>query len=691
MDPIAIITGVVDLFGVARQIQGLVEKYKNAPQAVHEIIAECNWTRGLCLNLKEQVSQTDALKNPSKNSIEYTMRQLFDTCMENMEKTLKDLDKEVSKVQSKSNSRMGKWDKTKFLWKQEIFSDAAQSVQAQKANLGIIMQALQARTGNKVEEDVNNVQKGVDNIEGMLKLILDQLLKSQIAASKSTPQLGLQPPPELKKSRSDTQINTTGKRFADDLFNAVRGGRLEDLEPILAQGASVNIALGDRGDRAVHVAAREGFLLVLDRLIASGADVNVQNTAQDTALHQALNRRQIPTSLALLSSGARWKIKNANGTTVLHTAVRNSAYLVVQYLLDKGADPNARDKWGQTPLFKACHPADKDGKKANVDLKTIRLLVERGADPTLGAWKNGSTPIHELASSGHAKELEIMAKAAKTLELPLSGDAQGRTPLLIAVRNKHSDAIDVLIKYKANVNARETSKDNTVPTALWHAAWNPDLSIATKLLEAGADPNAKGNDITILHLAATQHWLELAKLLVKYKADLNAKSSSKDTPLHAAVWAKDFPITRLMLENGAKVEARGSSKATPIMAAAQIGSLPMVRLLLKHEAQWSYTTPQGTNAFIWALSGGSAVCASFFLGCGHDLDQKADGDYTALHYAARTGKMECVKLLLELGIDKQVMPTKMRVPFKVKGTAAEVARAHGAVEVAEFIERYRGE
>ncbi|KAL2874722.1 hypothetical protein SGCOL_010096 [Colletotrichum sp. CLE4] len=657
MDPIGIITGVVDLFGVARQIQGLVEKYKNAPQAVHEIIAECNWTRVLCLNLKEHVSQTDALKNPSKNSIEYTMRQLFDTCMENMEKTLKELDKEVTKVQSKNNSRMGKWDKTKFLWKEEIFSDAAQSVQAQKANLGIMMQALQA----------------------------------QIAASRSTPQLGLQPPPELKKSRSDTQINTTGKRFADDLFNAVRGGRLEDLEPILAQGASVNIALGDRGDRAVHVAAREGFLLVLDRIIASGADVNVQNTAQDTALHQALNRRQIPTSLALLSSGASWKIRNANGTTVLHTAVRISAYMVVQYLLDKGADPNARDKWGQTPLFKACHPANKDGKKASVDLKTIRLLVERGADPTLGAWKNGSTPIHELASSGHAKELEIMTKAAKTLELPLSGDAQGRTPLLIAVRNKHSDAIDVLIKYKANVNARETSKDNTVPTALWHAAWNPDLSIATKLLEAGADPNAKGNDTTILHLAATQHWLELAKLLVKYKADLNAKSSSKDTPLHAAVWAKDFPITRLMLENGAKVEAKGSSKATPIMAAAQIGSLPMVRLLLKHGAQWSYTTPQGTNAFIWALSGGSAVCASFFLGCGHDLDQKADGDYTALHYAARTGKMECVKLLLELGIDKQVMPTKMRVPFKVKGTAAEVARAHGAVEVAEFIERYRSE
>ncbi|KAK1512613.1 hypothetical protein CTAM01_00008 [Colletotrichum tamarilloi] len=687
MDPITALTSAVELFGVTRQIQSHVEKYKNAPKAVHEIIVECNLTKDVCLNLQKQVSQTDILKNPVKNSTEDGLRKMLDTCMDKLEKTLKDLEHEVSKVQSKSDSRMGKWDKTKFLWREEIFSDATQSIQDQKARLGIVIQLLQVRTGQEVKEGVHNVQKGVDTLREEVREILTEFLKRQ-----NPPQLGLQPPSELKKSRSDTQINTTGKRFADDLFAAVRGGRLEDLEPILAQGVSVNIALGDRGDRAIHVAAREGFLLVLDRLIASGADVNVQNALQDTALHQALNRGQIPTSLALLSSGASWKIRNANGTTPLHTAVRSYAYLVVQYLLDKGADANARDKWGHTPLYKACIPPEKDKKNDFViNLKIIRLLVERGADPTLGGWKTGRTPIHGLASSGHAKELEILAKEAKTLELPLTGDSQGETPLLVAVKNKHPGAVDVLLKRGANVNARETSKDGTAPTALWYAAYNPDLSIAAKLLEAGADPRAKSNGITLLHLAATKHWLELAKLLVKHKADLDAKSSSNDTPLHAAVWVKDFPIVRFMLENGAKVEAKGYRTATPIMAAAETGSLPMIRLLLKHGAQWSYMTPQGSNAFIWSSSGGSVVCVSFFLGCGQDLHHRAEGDYTALHYAARTGKMECVKFLLELGIDKQVMPTKMRAPFKVRGTAAEVARAHGAVEVAEFIERYRGE
>ncbi|OHE99580.1 hypothetical protein CORC01_05158 [Colletotrichum orchidophilum] len=653
MDPTGIITGVIDLFSVAHQIQGLVEKYKNAPKAVRDIIDECEWTKTLCLSLRNQISQTDALKNPGKHSPERALRQSFDTCMHGIQKTLIELKEEAGKLQSISNSRMGKWDKAKFLWKEEFFAEAAQSVRSQRDMVALVLSTLTWYSSSKLE-------KGMERV-------LELLENGHIKASKPTPQLDqLQPPQELKKSRLDNQINTTGKGFAEDLLAAVRGGRLVDVEPILAQGASPDIALGGSGDRAVHIAARAGFLPILDRLLAYGADVNVENTARNTPLHQALTWGQIPTSLTLLSNGASWTIKNANGTTALHVA-------------------------GQTPLFKACYPADKDGKMVNVDCKIIRILVERGADPIIGAWGNGNTPIHELALSGHVKELEILAKAVKTVELPLAGNCQGTTPLHLAVKNNHPGAVDVLIKFKANVNARQTSKGGTVSTALWLAAWNKNLDIATKLLEAGADPNVRGNDGTILHLAVKEHWLELVCLLIQHKADIDAKSSSNNSPLHTAVWAKDLPIARLLLEKGAGLMVKGSSNETPIMAAARIGSLPMIRLMLKHGAQWSYMTPQGTNAFTWACSGGHVACASFFLGCGHDLQQKADGDFTALHYAARTGKMECVKWLLELGIDKQATSTKVRVPFMVKGTAAEVARAHGAVDVADFIERYRGE
>ncbi|CCF39136.1 hypothetical protein CH063_10050 [Colletotrichum higginsianum] len=687
MDVIGTITGVIDLFVVAHQIQGLCDKYKNAPKTVRDIIDECEWTKALCIGLKDQLSRTpDALEHggrtrPSLGAQQkpgHTLLWCFGKSMQGIRETLEDLEKEAAKLRSKKNSLMGKWDKAKFLWKEDYFKDAVQNVKDQRDMVAIVMSGIQLHSTNTLNEE--------------LRRLIGLIEAGQKPASESTPRVDrLQPPGQgLKKSKSDTQIKKSGTRLAEDLYTAVRGGRLVDLEPILSQGVSINLALGDGGDRAVHIAAREGFLPILDRLLAYGADVNVQNVSQETPLHQALRRGQTPTSLALLSNGASWTISDDKGVTALHVAAKNSAYLIVQYLLDRGADPNVLDKQGQAPLFMACHPMDKKGKKPKVDLKVIRALVERGADPTIiGAAKSGSTPVHELAMGGNAKELEIVGKAARSVELPLEGDCEGATPLHLAVRNNHPDAVDVLIKLGANVNARQTSKDGAVPTALWQAGWNRNLDIATKLLEAGADPDARGKDkSTVLHLAVAKRWPEMVKLLVKHKASLNAQTSDRRRPLHAAVWIKDLAMVRLLLEKGAAVDGKGASSATPLMDAAQAGSLPMIRLLMEHGADWSYTTPQGTDAFIWACGGGHVGCASFLLGCGQDLHKRASGDFTALHYAARTGVVDCVKWLLELGVDKSIRSTKARVPFKVMGTAADVARAHGTAEVAELIEKY---
>ncbi|GKT54830.1 ankyrin repeat protein [Colletotrichum tofieldiae] len=690
MDFIGTITGVIDLFVVAHQIQGLCDKYKNAPKTVRDIIEECEWTKALCLSLKEQLLRTpDALQHGEKprpglnvqQNPGHTLLWCFEKSMQGIRETLEELEKEAGKLQSKKNSLMGKWDKTKFLWKEDFFKDAVQSVKDQRDMVAIVMSGIQLHNTNTVSKD--------------LQRLIALIEAGPSPASKSTPQIDqLQPPSQgLKKSKSDTQIKKSGARLAEDLYTAVRSGRLVDVEPILSQGVSINMALGDGGDRAVHIAAREGFLPILDRLLAYGADVNVKSVSRETPLHQALQRGQTPTSLTLLSNGASWTIANDKGASALHVAAKKSAYLVVQYLLDRGADPNVRDKQGQTPLFMACHPVDKNGKKSKVDVKVIRALIERGADPTIvGAKKSGSTPVHELAMSGNAKELEIVAKAARSVDLPLEGDCEGATPLHLAVRNNHPEAVDVLIRLGANVNAVQTSRDGAVPTALWQAGWNKNLGIATKLLEAGADPDSRGKDkATVLHLAVAKRWPEMVRLLAKHKAGLNAQTSDRRRPLHAAVWTKDLAMVRLLLETGARVDAKGASNATPLMDAAQCGSLPIIRLLIEHGATWSYTTPQGTDAFIWACSGGHLLCASFFLGCGQDLHKRASGDFTALHYAARSGRMDCAKWLLELGIDKSVRSTVARAPFKVVGTAAEVARAHGAVEVAEFIDRYEAD
>ncbi|KAK1600670.1 ankyrin repeat-containing domain protein [Colletotrichum navitas] len=691
MEFIGAITSVIDLFVVVHQIQGLCDRYRNTPRAVRDIIDECEWTKALCFSLKDQLLRTpDALQHGGKTMSPpgaqqktpgHTLLWCFEKSMQGIRETLEELEEEATKLQSKKNSLMGKWDKTKFLWKEDFFKDAVQNVKDQRDMVAIVMSGIQLHNTNAIGND--------------LQRLIAMLETGQTPVSKSEPPVDqLQPPPQaIKKSKSDTQIKKSGTRLAKDLYTAVRSGRLVDVEPILSQGVSVDVTLGDGGDRAVHIAAREGFLPILDRLLAYGADVDIQNVWQETPLHQALQRGQTPTSLTLLSNGASWTITNDKGVTALHSAAKNSTYLLVQYLLDRGADPNVRDKQGQTPLFMACHPVDKNGKKSKVDVKVIRALMEQGADPIIiGAKKSGSTPVHELAMSGNAEELEIVAKAAKSVNLPLVGDCEGATPLHLAVRNNHPEAVDVLIRLGANVDAVQTSKDGAVPTSLWQAGWNKNLDIAAKLLEAGADPNSRGKDkATVLHLAVTRHWPEMVRLLARHNADLNAQVADKRRPLHAAVLQKDLSMLRLLLELGARVDSKGAHSATALMEAAQYGLLPMILLLIEHGADWSYTTPQGSDAFLWACSGGHVRSASFLLGRGRDLHKMASGDYTALHYAARTGRLACAKWLLELGIDKSIRSTTARALFKAKGTAAEVARAHGAVDVAEFIEKYEAE
>ena len=64
--------------------------------------------------------------------------------------------------------------------------------------------------------------------------------------------------------------------------------------------------------------------------------------------------------------------KDKNGYTPLHFAVQSNAYDVVKVLLDKGANVDIQDKFGNTPLFKSV--------TENTDLKITQALIHYGAD-----------------------------------------------------------------------------------------------------------------------------------------------------------------------------------------------------------------------------------------------------------------------------------------------------------------------
>ena len=207
--------------------------------------------------------------------------------------------------------------------------------------------------------------------------------------------------------------------------------------------------------------------------------------------------------------------------------------------------------------------------KSDNTLAEIDKLIKNGADVN-AKDKNGVTPLM-LASFGSldsdaVKAVKALIKAGANVN---AKDDTGTTPLMWATNIfQNPDAIKVLIKAGADVNA----KDNKGITPLMHAIYNIPLDESFKqatikaLIKAGADVNAKDNNgRTPLMRAANLENLDALKILIKAKANVNAKDNEDNTPL---LWATrrnaKTDVIKLLIKSGADVNAKNNEGYTPL-------------------------------------------------------------------------------------------------------------------------------
>jgi ankyrin repeat protein len=144
--------------------------------------------------------------------------------------------------------------------------------------------------------------------------------------------------------------------------------------------------------------------------------------------------------------------------------------------------------------------------------QTVALLIEKGAD--LNAKdKKGRTPLHAAAGKGHLKIAKLLIESDADVN---ATDEDGMTLLHAAAWKGHTEIVEFLIESGADVNA----KDNDGWTPLHDAAEEGHLETVKLLIQHGADVNAKnGIGLTPLHAAEEEDYTEIVALLIAHGAE----------------------------------------------------------------------------------------------------------------------------------------------------------------------------
>ena len=452
----------------------------------------------------------------------------------------------------------------------------------------------------------------------------------------------------------------------------------------------------------LHVSGSRPDTALVSGLVRAGADVNARNDSGETPLRLARARNRSPLARTLLELGADPEAPdgadsisgpvcdwNGGGDSFRGwDFLANSPAESVRGCLESGIPVNVGHEEGATPLAWMVSTLGCCADFENI----LPVLVAAGAD--VNAHDDmGRTPLHRaFTMSGRVPAWVLNDVTAALLDAgadPNARDSRGATLLHTATTwGGLSREVSLLAAAGADVNAR----NNAGETALHIAVRGDDAATVRALLQLGADPAARDSAGNAADPLACEHWgtrsffalasADIVARCIADEADAQAVGDGFWFPtagaLHNAVaWTRDSAVVSMLLEAGADVHAPDDHGTyTPLHHAARSGTVGVVRTLLEAGADanaWAtgYSTDYGWNwtpLHLASQSNPDPEVVAALLEAGADLQAPGGAGFRApanspLHYAGANPNPAVATALLDAGADVNALSPSGRTPL----------------------------
>jgi ankyrin repeat protein len=379
--------------------------------------------------------------------------------------------------------------------------------------------------------------------------------------------------------RAGAKVNATNDLGATPLWAAAQNGSEAMVRRLLAAGANPNAKLL-LGETVLMVASRGGNAVVAEQLLAKGADVNVRTARNQTALMWAVAQKHPDVVKVLLAHHAdvnartdAWTdveavaphgnleynraVPHGNDTPLLFAA-RVGDLASAKLLVAAGANVNDMDAWGVNVVELAAHSGFAD---------IVEFVLDKGADPNSG--KAGFMALHEAIMRRNEKMVAALLAHNANANAPLrtwtpsrrssrdynfEPELIGATPFWLAARYTEPNVLRLLLKHGAD------------PMFIHHSdrildryPWQHRNETLTPLMAALGMGGGGQPWVEIERSQREALALETVKLLVDLGVDVNASNTDGRRALDAAKNLKFESVVAYLTEKGAMPGTGGAT------------------------------------------------------------------------------------------------------------------------------------